>query len=123
MPKNERTAALANLNDLFPTLCDLIGTPIPPTVQSKSLAPLLRKQTDRVHDFVTGVFTDTQRMICDERWKFVLYPTAGREQLFDLKSDPDELHDLSTDAAHKTKLDDLKARLEAWRREQGDPNL
>lgn len=123
LPKNECCAALVNLSDLFPTLCDLAGTAVPATVQSKSLAPLLRHQTGRVHDFVTGAFTDTQRMICDERWKFVLYPKVGREQLFDLQSDPDEMHDLSGDPAHKTTKNDLKARLETWRREQGDPNL
>jgi arylsulfatase A-like enzyme len=123
LPQNERTAALVNLNDLFPTLCDLVGVAIPPTVHSKSLAPLLRHQTDRIHDFVTGVYTDTQRMICDDRWKFILYPKAAREQLFDLQSDPDERHDLSTDPAHTAKREALKTRLAAWRREHGDPNL
>jgi arylsulfatase A-like enzyme len=123
LPKNERSAALVNLNDLFPTLCDLAGVAIPSSVQSKSLAPLLRHETERVHEFVTGVFTDTQRMICDERWKYVLYPKAGREQLFDLKSDPDEMHDLSGDPAHAAKRDELRGRLESWRREEGDPNL
>ncbi|WP_395743211.1 sulfatase-like hydrolase/transferase [Prosthecobacter sp.] len=123
LPKGERSAALVNLNDIFPTLCELAGVPVPATVQSKSLAPLLRHQTERVHEFVTGVFTDTQRMICDERWKLVLYPKAGREQLFDLQKDPDELHDLSADAAHANKRDELKARLAEWRREQGDPDL
>lgn len=123
LPKNERTAALANLNDFFPTLCDLIGIGIPPTVQSKSLAPLLRHQTDHVHEFVTGVYTDTQRMLCDARWKYVLYPKAGREQLFDLQADPDELHDLGTDPTHKKTRDKLASRLEEWRRAEGDPNL
>lgn len=123
LPKAERSAALVNLSDLFPTLCELAGVEVPSTVRSKSLAPLLRHQTERLHDFVTGAFTDTQRMICDERWKFVLYPKAGRAQLFDLQNDPDELHDLSAEPAHAPKRDDLKARLEAWRREQGDPNL
>jgi len=123
LPKNERAAALVNLNDLFPTLCDLSGTAIPPTVQSKSLAPLLRHQTARVHEFVTGAYTDTQRMICDERWKLVLYPKVGREQLFDLQADPGELHDLCAEPSHRAKRDELAARLEAWRREQGDPNL
>lgn len=123
LPKNERTAALVTLHDLFPTLCELSDTKIPPSVTGKSLAPLLRHQTDRVHDFVTGMFTDTQRMICDERWKFVLYPKANREQLFDLQTDPQELHDLSTDPAHQVKREDLKARLQARRLENGDPNL
>lgn len=123
LPKNERCAALVNLNDLFPTLCDLAGIAVPATVQSKSLAPLLRNQTRRVHEFVTGVFTDTQRMICDERWKLVLYPKAGREQLFDLQTDPDEMHDLSTHPDHMKTKEELARRLDAWRREQSDPNL
>lgn len=123
LPKNERSAALINLNDIFPTLCDLTGIPIPPTVQSKSIAALLRHQIDRVHDYVFGTFTDTQRMICDDRWKYVLYPKAGREQLFDLQNDPHELHDLSTESAHQAKRDDLQKRLQAWRRGNGDPNL
>ncbi|MDZ4401875.1 sulfatase-like hydrolase/transferase [Prosthecobacter sp.] len=123
LPQNKRSTALVTLHDLFPTLCELSDTTIPPTVTGKSLAPLLRHQTNRVHDFVTGVFTDTQRMICDERWKYVLYPKANREQLFDLQNDPHEQADLSADSAHQAKRDELKARLQVWRRENGDPNL
>lgn len=123
LPINERSAALINLSDIFPTLCDLAGIPIPHTVQSKSLVPLLRHQADRIHDHAYGTFTDTQRMICDERWKFVLYPKADREQLFDLQNDPHELHDLSADSAHAAKRDELKAHLQAWRQANGDPNL
>jgi arylsulfatase A-like enzyme len=69
------------------------------------------------------MFTDTQRMICDERWKFVLYPKANREQLFDLQNDPHELHDLSADPAQRTQLEELKAALHAFRRTNGDPDL
>lgn len=122
LPQKERSAALVTLHDLFPTLCELTHTAIPATVTGKSLAPLLRRQTDRVHDFVTGMFTDTQRMICDERWKLVLYPKMNREQLFDLQSDPHEMHDLSADAAHTTKHGELKARLQSWREANGDPS-
>ena len=123
LPKNERSSALVTLHDLFPTLCELTGTAIPFTVTGRSLAPLLRHQTDRVHEFVTGMFTDTQRMICDERWKLIIYPQAQCEQLFDLQSDPNELHDISDDPAHQTKRDELNTKLQAWRRENGDPNL
>lgn len=123
LPQNERSAALANLNDLFPTICDLAGIAVPSTVRSRSLAPILRHQTERVHEFVTGTYTDTQRMICNERWKFVLYPKAGREQLFDLQTDPDELHDLSTDPAQRARRDELAARLRTWREQNGDPDL
>ncbi|WP_395749269.1 sulfatase-like hydrolase/transferase [Prosthecobacter sp.] len=123
LPKGERSASLVNLSDLFPTLCELAGVEIPATVQSKSLVPLLRHKTERVHEFVTGAFTDTQRMICDERWKYVLYPKAGREQLFDLLSDPDEMQDLSADPAQRKRREELAAKLRGWRQQNGDPNL
>lgn len=122
LPKHERSAALVTLHDLFPTLCDLSGTAIPASVTGKSLAPLLWHQTDRVHDHVFGAFTDAQRMICDERWKLIIYPKANREQLFDLQNDPHELHDLSASPAHQSKRDELKSKLLVWRRERGDPN-
>ena len=121
LPRNERSAALVHLHDLFPTLCDLTGTPVPPGVTGKSIAPLLRGESGRVHEYIVGMFTDTQRMICDERWKYVTYPQAGREQLFDLESDPHELRDLSASAEGAGELERLKTRLTVWRRENGDP--
>jgi arylsulfatase A-like enzyme len=123
LPKNGRSQALIELRDIFPTLCELTGITIPPTVNATSILPLLRHETARIHDFVTGVFTDTQRMVCDERWKFVLYPLAGREQLFDLQNDPHELQDLSNNSGHAAKRDEMKSRLINWCRKNGDPNL
>jgi len=121
LPKNERCAALVMLHDLFPTLCDLLGISTPDTVTGKSLAPLLRHESTRVHEFVTGMFTHTQRMICDERWKLVLYPQIEREQLFDLQSDPLEMHDLSGEASTKNVRVALREKLNAWRVSHGDP--
>ncbi|MBK8092031.1 MAG: sulfatase-like hydrolase/transferase [Verrucomicrobiaceae bacterium] len=121
LPRNERCAALVELRDLFPTLCDLAGVAVPATVTGKSLLPLLRHETDRVRVFATGVFTDTQRMICDERWKFILYPKVGREQLFDLQADPYELRDLSAVVSHADTLARLRAELRSWRVQSGDP--
>ncbi len=123
LPAGERAGALVSLHDLFPTLCDLSRITIPSTVTGKSLVPLLRHQVDHIHDFITGMYTDTQRMICDDRWKFITYPKAGREQLFDLQSDPHEQTDLSANPAHQAKRDELKVRLQAWRHENADPNL
>ncbi|GEP42335.1 sulfatase-like hydrolase/transferase [Brevifollis gellanilyticus] len=121
LPKNEHSAALVQLSDLFPTLCELTGVAIPDTVKSDSLVPMLMHKTDHVHDFITGMFTDTQRMICDSRWKLVIYPKLGREQLFDLQSDPHELKDLSGDAKQQERKADLKRRLQVWRLANHDP--
>lgn len=121
LPKAKRTQALVHLRDLFPTFCELAGIAIPGTVQGRSLLPLLQGKTERVHDFVTGTFTDTQRMICDGRWKFIRYPQLGREQLFDLESDPHEMKDLSADPGHAGRKARMKQKLQAWLNGQGDP--
>ena len=123
LPRSERCDALVTLQDLFPTLCELTGAAVPVTVTGRSLKPLLLHQTDRIHEFVAGMFTDTQRMICDGRWKYICYPKAGREQLFDLVDDPHEMKDLSFSALHKSRRAALQARLLQWCREQGDPDL
>jgi arylsulfatase A-like enzyme len=123
LPRGERSEALVNLQDLFPTLCELTGAAVPASVTGKSLRPLLLHQTVRIHEFVTGLFTDTQRMICDGRWKYIRYPKAGREQLFDLEKDPQELNDLSASALHESRRAALQARLLQWCRDQGDPDL
>ncbi|QDU52194.1 sulfatase-like hydrolase/transferase [Gimesia panareensis] len=123
IPANQRSAAQCYLRDLYPTSCDLAGVPIPKTVEGKSLKPVLMGKQDAVYDEVFGYFRDFQRMIRDDRWKLILYPHIDRVQLFDLKNDPLEMHDLSKDPAHQQKRDELLNRLNAWRKSQHDKSL
>jgi arylsulfatase A-like enzyme len=55
LPKNERSTALIDFTTSSPRSVNSAVSPIPPTVTGKSIAPLLRHQTDRIHDFVTGM--------------------------------------------------------------------
>lgn len=119
IPRDRRCEAQCYLRDLFPTACELAGIAIPSTVQSRSLLPALRGET--IHSEVFACFTDTQRMIRGDRWKLIWYPKLPRCQLFDLASDPDELHDLAGEAAHARRLAAMKAKLEAWSKANGDP--
>ncbi len=121
VPRGERIGAQCYLRDLFPTTCELAGIPIPPTVQGRSLVPLLTGKESSIYRQVFGCFTDTQRMIREERWKLIWYPKFPRYQLFDLASDPDELHDLSTDPRQAAQLARLREKLETWLKENGDP--
>jgi N-sulfoglucosamine sulfohydrolase len=41
--------------------------------------------------------------------------------LYDLEKDPDELHNLASDAAHGDKLADLKQKLRQFQKRTGDP--
>ncbi|HYT93660.1 MAG TPA: hypothetical protein VEL76_33385 [Gemmataceae bacterium] len=44
-----------------------------------------------------------------------------KEELYDLKADPNELRNLAGDAAHTEALTDLRRRLRTWQRETNDP--
>ncbi|MBI5830027.1 MAG: sulfatase-like hydrolase/transferase [Chloroflexi bacterium] len=121
IPKDRRLASQCYLRDLFPTTCELAGVEIPETVQGKSLAPVLTGKAASVYPHLVGYFTDTQRAIRTDRWKFILYPKAAKQQLFDLAADPNELRDLSAEPQHTAQAAALRATLETWLKQNGDP--
>jgi arylsulfatase A-like enzyme len=121
IPAGRKLNADAYLRDLFPTTCELAGVPVPATVQSRSLAGLMRGGAATVHPFVVGYYTDTQRCIREGKWKLIRYSKADRTQLFDLRKDPLELSDLSANPSQARRVKRLTARMEAWLREHGDP--
>ena len=119
IPAGEKRAAQCYLRDLFPTFCDLAGLATPP-MDGRSLAPVLRGEKAEVHPFIVGYFQDSQRMIREGDWKLAWYPKIDRWQLFNVGSDPHELRDLIADLAQRDRVADLRAKLLAWLREQGD---
>ncbi|MEQ2005847.1 MAG: sulfatase-like hydrolase/transferase [Limisphaerales bacterium] len=121
IPRGQRLDAACYLRDLFPTTCELASIAVPDTVQGRSLAPVLSGKAKSAHPHVIGYFTNTQRAIRHDRWKLIWYPQAKRDQLFDLTNDPDELRDLASAPRHAGKVAELKAKLEAWLKENGDP--
>ena len=68
--------------DLFPTLCDVIGIDHPHWLQGKSILPLVREETDEIHDEIFAEinyhsYYDPQRAIRTKKWKYIRhwYPT------------------------------------------------
>jgi arylsulfatase A-like enzyme len=121
IPRNKRSDALVYLFDLFPTICELAGVPLPATVEGKSLVGIMTGREPKVRDSVFGAYRQVQRMVRNDRWKLIQYPRLGREQLFDLKADPDELHDLARDAEQAPMVEKLRAELARWQKQTGDP--
>lgn len=121
IPADIRRAGQCYLRDLFPTLCEWCGAKTPDGLDGRSLNPLITGELAEIHPFVVGYFTDTQRMIREGKWKYARYPKAGREQLFDLQRDPDELHDLSADSGLASRMAELRGRLDQWLIAHGDP--
>ncbi|MGH2562599.1 MAG: sulfatase-like hydrolase/transferase [Thermomicrobiales bacterium] len=128
VPTGKRLHALASLADLFPTLCDLTGTPTPASVEGRSLVPVMTGKLAGVHERVHAVHRDVQRMVHDGRWKLIRYYRSkeygvGTDhlQLFDLAEDPWETRDMAADPAQASCLHRLAGDLAAWQQQVGDP--
>jgi arylsulfatase A-like enzyme len=115
-----RCHSLVHLHDVFPTVCDLAGVPVPASVESKSLAPLLADPAARIYDDVYAAYRDVQRMVRNERWKLIVYPKAGVTQLFDIQADPLEMQNLAADPSQAERITQMKVRLKAWAERTGD---
>ncbi len=92
--------------DNAPTVLDLAGLPIPPEMQGKSIAPLLRGQSlgggnpsfyYHYHEFGDPHWVPPHYGIRTERFKLISYYTENQWELFDLTNDPDEMDNLFID--------------------------
>ncbi len=123
IPRNERRDAMCYLLDLFPTLCDLTGVPVPASVDGKSLVPVLRDSKARTRESLFHAYVNFQRAVRTEQWKLILYNVDGQKhtQLFDLRNDPFETHNLSDDARQAGRIRELTALLKNWMKTADDP--
>ena len=108
------------LMDVFPTFCDLVGTPIPKRVEGLSLAPVIRGEKPRVREYLFNSYRDCQRAVSDDRWKLIRYPLIDKTQLFDLSNDPHEEHDLAGQPENAGKIKELLAKLGELQQQWGD---
>ncbi len=148
--------AMVSHIDIFPTICQMAGIPVPADVQGRSLVPLVAGDTPALHDEIFAevnfhAAVEPQRCIRTERWKYIrrydgrssaVLPNTDdslsktclfdlgltaqphpAEMLFDLAFDPVETCNLAADPAHASVLADMRARLDRWMADTGDPLL
>jgi arylsulfatase A-like enzyme len=87
---------LVEIRDVMPTLLEMANIPIPDSVEGISLLSPTRREVLYGEHWEDDRAT---RMVRDQRYKLIYYPIGNRTQLFDLRDDPDELHDLGADPA------------------------
>jgi len=123
LPKGKKSDAFCYLYDLFPTLCDLTGVAVPPTVEGLSLAPVLNGKTAQVRDSMFSAYRNFQRAVKTNRWKLILYNVNRRKtaQLFDLLNDPWEMNNLAGDPAHIGRVRELTTLMKSWMKKTDDP--
>ncbi len=97
IPKGEKRDQLCYIYDIYPTLCGLAGITTPDTVQFKSLAPVLKDAGASHRDHLSFAFMSWQRSVYDGQHKLIEYCVDGKRttQLFDLKTDPEEIENLA----------------------------
>jgi arylsulfatase A-like enzyme len=61
-----------------------------------------------------------QRMIVRDGWKLMMYPSARKERLYNLKADPLEMKDLRADPRHAAVARKLKAEFRRLQKQMGD---
>jgi arylsulfatase A-like enzyme len=99
--------------DIMPTTLELAGVPIPDYVEFKSLWPIISQQRAVQYDAIYGAYINWQRMIRKDGYKLIVYPRAEAVELFDLRSDPWELKDLSDDPGQQDRIQAMTADLKA----------
>jgi arylsulfatase A-like enzyme len=109
-----QTDALVYLHDVFPTVCDLVGITPPPGLDARSFAGVLEGKTEAGRDVIFLAFMDFQRAVRVGNWKLIRYPQINFTQLFNLRDDPDEVHNIGDrypDEARElmTRLEKLQA--------------
>jgi len=110
--------------DVAATICDCANVARPATFAGQSLLPLLlqnKMDTQRwerredifatYHGNQFGLYS--QRMVRDERWKYVWNATA-EEELYDTIADPGELQNLAADVQWQDECHRLRRRLLHW---------
>lgn len=112
--------ALVYLLDIFPTVCDYVGAATPEGLDGRSLKGIVQGREAGVRETLFTTYRDVQRSVRDDRWKLIRYPQINRSQLFDLKNDPDEMHDLSADTSQAERLQSYMAKLTGWQKDLGD---
>ena len=109
--------------DFYPTLLELAGVPVPETqtVDGMSFASLLRGEADEEiagrdlfwhYPHYGNQGGEPSSMIRNGPWKLIHYFEDGRDELYNLDSDPGELRDVA--AGHPDKAAELRQRLDAW---------
>lgn len=123
----QSSKALVEFIDIFPTVLEFAGLPVPTNVQGKSLAPLLSGKLNQHRDRVFIEYSENEEAyIRTDRWKFIYgtgkrlrrdgyatrQPLPGRTvQLFDLDRDPDELTNLAQRPEHARRVEDFTTQL------------
>ncbi len=105
--------------DILPTFAAAAGGKAPEECDGQNLLAVIRGEAP-ARRYLEAVHPNRiTNSLTDGRWKYIYFPEGGREQLFDLETDPDEITDLAGEEAHAAKRDEMRAELTRLHQERG----
>lgn len=120
VPAGETNDQAIYLQDTMATTLDLAGVEKPDHVEFQSLLPIIRGEKKTAYDSVYGAYLGLQRSVIKDGWKLILYPKLKQARLYDLKEDPQEMHDLAANAKQAERMKSLFAELLKLQEQTGD---
>ena len=124
IPAGRRSGILASNYDFLPTLLDYLGLadelPAEPPQPGRSFLPVLQGKT---MDWDNTVFYEFEnvRAIRTLDWKYIERIHEAPNELYDLRNDPGERHNLVADPKHTAVRDELRQRLRTHFKRYADP--
>jgi len=110
LPGGVVVAAAVQLIDILPTVLDLVGLPVPPSVEGRTLLPLVEGREGRERVAVAETADQQYSALVHEGWKLIRDNLSGQRWLYHLATDPGEEHDQAAGAG--ALADRLEALLE-----------
>jgi arylsulfatase A-like enzyme len=123
-----KSGALTEFVDIYPTLCELCGVPLPTGLEGVSFAPLLanpdrpwkKAAFSQFPRMIPGVGNGMGHSLRTDRFRYTEWTVKGKDfraaELYDYETDPQETVNLAADPKHKATVDKLSALLhEGWR--------
>jgi iduronate 2-sulfatase len=104
---------LTEFVDIYPTLCEAAGIPLPSGLAGKSLVPVLNDSSVNVK---TAAFSQFPRPVAmgysirTDKWRYTEWGARGAE-LYDQSADPNENTNLAAKPEHAKLVAELSARL------------
>ncbi len=108
-------AETATLLDLYPTILTFTGTPAPETRLAGRAWDLRNDRSESGSRVVFGELANSahsQYFVRNGKWKLIRLEGVGLRELYDLETDPNELHNLAAESAEK--VSELDSLLSAW---------
>ncbi len=104
--------SLTELLDLFPTLASLCGLPVPERLQGKNIAAMLDDPKSTVRQAAFCV-NGKGFLLREEDYAYLQYreDASGGMELFDMRSDPQQYHNLAEQPEHQQRVAEFQEKL------------